>query len=152
MATYHQFVHYTESPVTDDERQIAVIMEMAADAINNKDAKLFLSLLWDDATAWMTPTSTAISKREYGEAIYRIVKKIRRISYKDVFIRLGSPDRAYVYCLSYLIEENAGLPHKTERCFAFTKRNGRWGIADITYFIPSAIQRTLGPVMFPVSK
>ncbi len=128
-------IQYFEKPVTDDEKEIATLLQKIVQATITKNIDLLVSVYSDTASIVnLISRHIPLNKSEYRERMSNIMENIRDIYFRDAIIRVNGQE-ATISCLSIILLRDKILPEKNQRYYRCIKENGKWSIAESRYIV-----------------
>lgn len=128
-------VEYLEKPASEEERQIAALLEAAMRAANARDFDALISVYSDDALVMpaFSRRKSHLSKKHYQSHLPQWALRQGTFSLKDVSIRIapGEKEAEAFGILCALFSRNAdGRPKAIGRKFSLKKLSGGWRITE----------------------
>ena len=123
-------ISYLERPVTEEEREIAQLLERMTLLIKSNDLEALKNLYRYDADlSGMSETINATARENrYIESIRKLYTKTRKLIFKDVLIRVKNNAEATVFLTRAVLFTDSLQHHISLRTLELQKDQGQWYI------------------------
>lgn len=129
---HHTELIFFETPASEDEIQIAKLMEKYHKALKTKDLKLLISLFSKEAKIDSMAAGGVVGIKEYQKSMEQNMPHLSGICLADLIIRVEDKNIASIMGLSRYTFR--GVPGKVyERLWNVEKHNNEWLIVKSEY-------------------
>lgn len=127
----HKRTKYIEKPVTDDEREIATLVDTIENAITSGNLKQLMSVISESAQIAAADGKGIFNKKEFEEYIIALMPQVKHFSCSDIYIRTDG-ENGDISCLAHTAFIN-GFSKTLSRYFKCRKDNGIWLLTEAGY-------------------
>lgn len=116
---------YLERPATEDEQEIAKLLDKLTGAIHNRDFEAL-----SDMYTYRLPTGeyTKPAENKFIKDIHNFSPRTKELCFEDIIIRTVTKETAKVFFVRYLEILGNLLPQTSRRMMHVCKRAGSWYI------------------------
>ena len=126
-------IEFFEKPVTDDEKDVAALLQKIAQAVIVKDIDLLVSAYSNNASIEnLSSGDTPLNKNEYKFQMLKDIENIRDINFRDTVVRVNGQEAA-ISCLSIISLRDKIFPIKNRRYYKCIKKYDKWSIVESRY-------------------
>lgn len=128
-------ISFLERVATEDERHVARLLELAAEACNTKNIGLLGSLFLKDAIIEIPAgrKTKRLDVRQYLRYTRAEFANVRRVTFGEILIRVTGMTSAVVSANSYIWFSRRYHPVVSPRRIEAAKKGGKWLIISVVY-------------------